>query len=117
MNQMPTKGQSQRGAGNLPPRMKAALEQYKKRVWTIKLAEGVLAAIFGILVSYIIVFCLDRVFDTPTLLRVLILVIGMVGMVFLLPMEASAIGGCCSVVATKVSAFWGSRARHCGVST
>ena len=87
MNQMPTKGQSQRGAGNLPPRMKAALEQYQKRVWAIKLAEGVLAAIFGILVSYIIVFCLDRVFDTPTLLRVLILVIGMVGMVFLLPMK------------------------------
>ena len=87
MNQMPTKGQSQRGAVNLPPRMKAALEQYKRRVWTIKLAEGVLAAIFGILVSYIIVFCLDRVFDTPTLLRVLILVIGMVGMVFLLPMK------------------------------
>ena len=87
MNQMQTKGQSQRGAGNLPPRMKAALEQYKKRVWAIKLAEGVLAAIFGILVSYIIVFCLDRVFDTPTLLRVLILVIGMVGMVFLLPMK------------------------------
>ena len=79
--------QSQNGAVNLPPRMKAALEQYQKRVWTIKLAEGVLAAIFGILVSYIIVFCLDRVFDTPTLLRVLILVVGMVGMIFLLPMK------------------------------
>ena len=77
----------QNGAVNLPPRMKAALEQYQKRVWTIKLAEGALAAIFGILVSYIIVFCLDRVFDTPTLLRVLILVVGMVGMVFLLPMK------------------------------
>lgn len=71
----------------IPPRMKAALEQYQKRVWTIKLAEGVLAAIFGILVSYIIVFCLDRVFDTPTLLRALILAVGMVGMVFLLPMK------------------------------
>ena len=77
----------QNGAVNLPPRMKAALEQYQKRVWTIKLAEGALVAIFGILVSYIIVFCLDRVFDTPTLLRVLILVVGMVGMVFLLPMK------------------------------
>ena len=77
----------QNGAVNLPPRMKAALEQYQKRVWTIKLAEGALAAIFGILVSYIIVFCLDRVFDTPTLLRVFILVVGMVGMVFLLPMK------------------------------
>ena len=79
--------EKQNGEVNLPPRMKAALEQYQKRVWTIKLAEGALAAIFGILVSYIIVFCLDRVFDTPTLLRVLILVVGMVGMVFLLPMK------------------------------
>ncbi len=75
------------GKIKIPPRMKAALERYQKRVWTIKLAEGVLAAIFGILVSYIIVFCLDRVFDTPTLLRVLILGVGMVGMVFLLPMK------------------------------
>ena len=87
MNQKQTKTHSQSGTVNLPPRMKAALEQYQKRVWTIKLAEGVLAAIFGILVSYIIVFCLDRVFDTPTLLRVLILVVGMVGMIFLLPMK------------------------------
>ena len=87
MNQKQTKTQSQSGTVNLPPRMKAALEQYQKRVWTVKLAEGVLAAIFGILVSYIIVFCLDRVFDTPTLLRVLILVVGMVGMIFLLPMK------------------------------
>jgi len=87
MNQMETKTQSENGTVNLPPRMKAALEQYQKRVWTIKLAEGVLAAIFGILVSYIIVFCLDRIFDTPTLLRALILGVGMVGMIFLLPMK------------------------------
>lgn len=87
MDQMQTKTQSENGAVNLPPRMKAALEQYQKRVWMIKLAEGVLAAIFGILVSYIIVFSLDRVFDTPTFLRVLILVIGMVGTIFLLPMK------------------------------
>ena len=88
MSQIQTKAQSQSGAVNLPPRTKAALEQYQKRVWAIKLAEGVLAAIFGILVSYIIVFCSDRIFDTPTLLRALILVIGMVGMVFLLPMKS-----------------------------
>lgn len=79
--------EKQSASVNLPPGMKAALEQYQKRVWTVKLAEGALAAVFGILVSYIIVFCLDRVFDTPTLLRMFILVIGMVGMVFLLPMK------------------------------
>ena len=87
MDQIGVKAQSQKGAVNLPPRTKAALEQYQKRVWTVKLAEGALAAIFGILISYIIVFCLDRVFDTPALLRALILVVGMVGMVFLLPLK------------------------------
>ena len=72
---------------NLPPRMEKALEQYRKRVWIIKLAEGTLAAIFGLIISYLIVFGLDRLFDTPTLLRVLILLIGMVGMVIFLPLK------------------------------
>ena len=87
MDQIQAKTQSQKGAINLPPRMKAALEQYQKRVWVIKLSEGVLAAIFGLLVSYVVVFCLDRVFDTPALLRALILAIGMVGMVLFLPLK------------------------------
>ena len=87
MDQTRTKTQSQTERVNLPPRMKAALEQYQKRVWTIKLTEGALAAIFGILISYIIVFCLDRVFDTPALLRALILALGMVGMILLFPLK------------------------------
>ena len=77
----------QNGTVALPPRMKAALEQYQKRVWTLKLAEGILAALFGLLVSYTVVFCLDRVWDTPALLRALILGVGMIGMIFLLPMK------------------------------
>ena len=72
---------------NIPPRMKNALEKYKKRVWIIKLAEGTLAALFGLMISYLIVFGLDRLFDTHALLRALILVIGMVGMVVFLPMK------------------------------
>jgi hypothetical protein len=79
--------QSKENAVNLPPRMKKALEQYRKRVWIIKLAEGTLAAIFGLIISYLIVFGLDRLFDTPTILRALILVIGMVGMVIFLPLK------------------------------
>ncbi len=79
--------QPQNNGVNLPPRMKKALEQYKKRVWIIKLAEGTLAAIFGLIISYLIVFGLDRLFDTPTLLRTLILIVGMVGMVIFLPFK------------------------------
>ncbi len=67
--------------------MKKALEQYRKRVWIIKLAEGTFAAIFGLIVSYLIVFGLDRLMDTPTPLRMLILLIGMMGTVIFLPLK------------------------------
>ncbi len=83
MNQTPL----QKNGINLPPRMKKALEQYRKRVWIIKLAEGTLAAIFGLIVSYLIVFGLDRLIDTSALLRALILIVGMVGMVIFLPLK------------------------------
>jgi len=87
MNQTEEKTRSEKDTVGLPPRMQDALEQYRKRVWIIKLAEGTLAAIFGIMISYLVVFGLDRLFDTPTLLRVLILLTGMVGMVFFLPLK------------------------------
>lgn len=78
---------SQNNGVNLPPRTKKALEQYRKRVWIIKIAEGTLAALFGLIISYLIVFGLDRLYDTPTLLRALILIVGMVGMVIFLPLK------------------------------
>lgn len=87
MNQTKEKTRSEKNTVGLPPRMQEALEQYRKRVWIIKLAEGTLAAIFGIIISYLVVFGLDRLFDTPTLLRGLILLTGMVGMVFFLPLK------------------------------
>ena len=90
MNQRKEKSRNktdQQAAVKLPAGMKAALGQYQKRVWIIKLTEGALAAIFGIIISYLVVFGLDRMFDTPTLLRVLILLTGMVGMVLFLPLK------------------------------
>ncbi len=79
--------QSKEHAVNLPPRTEKALEKYRKRVWIIKLAEGALAALFGLIISYLIVFGLDRMIDTPALLRAFILLIGMVGMVVFLPLK------------------------------
>jgi len=71
----------------LPPRMKSALTQYQKRVWIIKLTEGALAAVFGLVVSYLLVFGLDRLFDTPAVLRGLILAGGSIGMVIVFPLK------------------------------
>lgn len=79
--------QPPQGPITLPPRMKAALEQYRKRVWAIKLAEGALAAAFGLAVSYLLVFVLDRWGDTPAGWRAAILAAGSVGMVILFPLK------------------------------
>ncbi|MBL9145099.1 MAG: hypothetical protein JNM99_15575 [Verrucomicrobiaceae bacterium] len=53
----------------LPPVLEAKLAAFRRRVWVIKLAEGVLAAVFGLALSYVIVFVLDRFMETPAWLR------------------------------------------------
>ncbi len=60
----------------LPTQLRHKLETYRRRVWMVKLAEGVLAGIFGLLVSYLLVFVLDRFGDTPAWLRLLLLLTG-----------------------------------------
>lgn len=69
----------------LPDRTHEKLRRFQKSVWLIKLGEGVLSAIFGLLVSYLIVFCLDRFFDTSAVLRTAILCIGAIGLGVWLP--------------------------------
>ena len=87
MSQIQPNKQSGQDRVSLPPRMTDALKQYRKRVWGIKLAEGALAAIFGLVISYLVVFGLDRLVDTPAPLRAGILAVGMVGMVILFPIK------------------------------
>jgi len=87
MNQIQAETQSQQNQVSLPPRLKVALEQYRKRVWVIKLTEGALAALFGLVISYLIVFGFDRLVDTPAPLRAAILAVGMMGMVILFPLK------------------------------
>ena len=87
MSQTQPKKPSGQDQVSLPSRMTDALKQYRKRVWAIKLAEGAFAAIFGLVISYFVVFGLDRLVDTPALLRGGILAVGMVGMVILFPIK------------------------------
>ena len=60
----------------LPPVLESKLAEFRKRVWVVKLAEGLLAALFGLAVSYVVVFALDRFFETNALVRGLVLVCG-----------------------------------------
>jgi hypothetical protein len=60
----------------LPPVLSSKLSDYRRRVWLVKLAEGLLAAVFGLAVSYLLVLGLDRLFETPAWLRGMLLLAG-----------------------------------------
>lgn len=60
----------------LPVILEAKLADFRKRVWVVKLTEGLLAAGFGIVLSYLLVFGLDRVMETPVWLRAGLLIAG-----------------------------------------
>ncbi|HEY4313172.1 MAG TPA: hypothetical protein VGN12_27210 [Pirellulales bacterium] len=60
-------------AGNrleLPGSLETQLYDYRRRVWVVKSIEALGGAIFGILISYLTLFVLDRLIDTPGWARV-----------------------------------------------
>ncbi len=54
----------------LPDSLQGQMHQFRRQVWTIKIVEAVAAAAFGVLVAYLLLFGLDRLFDTPGWLRI-----------------------------------------------
>ena len=64
------------GAHPLPTRLESKLSDYRRRVWIVKLAEGILASVFGLAVSYLMVLGLDRIMETPMWLRGGLLALG-----------------------------------------
>ncbi|TWT57874.1 hypothetical protein KOR42_12410 [Thalassoglobus neptunius] len=71
----------------LPPNTTRRLSDFRQRVRMIKVAEGLLAGIFGLVLSYLAVFALDRIFDTPAIIRGTILVLGSVGLAVFFPLK------------------------------
>jgi len=71
----------------IPSGMQSKLSAFQRRVWIIKVAEGVLAALCGLIISYILVFALDRVFDTPAILRGVLLALGAAGLGIFVPLK------------------------------
>ncbi len=57
----------------LPPILERKLADFRRRVWVVKLTEGLLAAVFGLALSYVLVLVLDRFMETPAWLRASIL--------------------------------------------
>ena len=49
----------------LPEALRRQLLDFRRRVWLIKMAEAACAAAFAVVAAYLLMFLLDRVFDTP----------------------------------------------------
>jgi hypothetical protein len=60
----------------LPPVLETKLADFRRHVWVVKLSEAILAALFGIALSYLLVFALDRLFETLGWVRLCILIAG-----------------------------------------
>lgn len=53
----------------LPASLEVQLHDFRRRVWTIKILEAVGVAVLAIAAAFLFVFGLDRLFDTPSWLR------------------------------------------------
>ncbi|QJE94603.1 hypothetical protein [Luteolibacter luteus] len=60
----------------IPESLRKQLDDFRRQLWRAKIAEAVLAGFFGLLFSFLLVFALDRVWQTPALLRLAILIGG-----------------------------------------
>ena len=49
----------------LPETLSRQLDDFRRRVWTVKIIEAVCASAFGIVVAFLTMFALDRVWETP----------------------------------------------------
>ena len=70
-----------------PDSLRAKLVAYRRTLWTTKGAEALLAALFGLVLSFVVVFALDRWIDTPTWARLFLLVAGSIGAAVYLPVQ------------------------------
>ena len=60
----------------IPESLHERLAEFRRRLWRLKVMEAVVAGLVGLLVSFLLVLVLDRVWPTPAWLRLLILIGG-----------------------------------------
>jgi hypothetical protein len=53
----------------LPDGLQRQLQAFRRTVWTIKAIEAVCGAVFGVLVAWLLLFLLDRLYDTSAAVR------------------------------------------------
>jgi hypothetical protein len=62
----------------LPETLQSQLHEFRKRVWSIKMIEAVSGTVFGVVVAFLALFALDRVWETPFWARAVLFAAAMV---------------------------------------
>jgi hypothetical protein len=57
------------GRLQLPGALEAQLHDFRRRVWSIKMIEAACAAVFGLVVPFLAMFAVDRLWDSPVWMR------------------------------------------------
>lgn len=60
----------------IPDSLRKQLEEFRKTLWRRKVLEAVAAGLIGLLVSFLLIYGLDRVWQTPAWMRLVILLSG-----------------------------------------
>lgn len=60
----------------IPESLRLQLADFRRRLWRVKILEAIAAGMIGLLVSFLMVYGLDRIWPTPGWARLLILVSG-----------------------------------------
>ena len=60
----------------IPESLQLQLVDFRRRLWRMKIVESVAAGLIGLLVSFLLVYGLDRIIATPSWVRLFILLAG-----------------------------------------
>jgi CRP-like cAMP-binding protein len=60
----------------IPEALRVQLDGFRRHLWRVKILEAITAGLIGLLVSFLLVYGLDRVFQTPGWVRLAILIGG-----------------------------------------
>ncbi|HEY2155196.1 MAG TPA: hypothetical protein VGH33_06170, partial [Isosphaeraceae bacterium] len=63
----------------LPESLRDQLLDFRRRVWSIKTAEAVSASAFGVVMAFLLMFAVDRTWDTPGWVRTSLFVAAAIG--------------------------------------
>ena len=72
----PSSRSSSQKPTSIPAELSKQLADFQQSLWRIKVTEAVLAGVFGLIISFLIVFALERLFPIPALARLAILIAG-----------------------------------------